>query len=265
MTQTPHLCRQVTFPLLHRESIGVSYHILTFAQPDGADAEPGQFAMIRGQNWGDACLLPRPMSYLTSGDKPSILIKVIGEGTRRMSQAQPGEVFSILGPLGTTWPLPKPGITPVLVGGGVGIAPLIFLARQLKTQGITCRVLYGGRTKEDLPMIGELAALGETQVSTDDGSLGHHGRVTELLEPLFSDGIQVYTCGPDRMMATVARLCESQKISCMASLEAPMACGYGVCLGCPVRTKAGGYIYTCVQGPCVDAKTIAWDDASGVS
>ena len=111
---------QVTLPLLRRESIGGLYHVLTFDHPEGSAALPGQFTMVRGAEWGDAPLLPRPMSYLTAGTTPSILIKVIGEGTLRMGRAEPGEPFTLLGPLGRPWRTPSPGRRTVLVAGGVG-------------------------------------------------------------------------------------------------------------------------------------------------
>src|SRR6187200_1692520 len=148
---------QVTLPLLRRESIGGIYHVLTFDHPEGSSALPGQFTMVRGAEWGDAPLLPRPMSYLTAGNTPSILIKVIGEGTLRMGRAEPGEPFTLLGPLGQPWRAPSPGRRAVLVGGGVGIAPLLFLARALAGNGQKPIALYGGRTSKDLPLDDELA------------------------------------------------------------------------------------------------------------
>src|SRR5688500_11183677 len=123
--------RLTTLPLLRRESIGGLYHVLTFEDTEGASALPGQFVMVRGAEWGDAPLLPRPMSYLTGGNTPSILIKVIGEGTLRMGRAEPGEPFTLLGPLGQPWRAPTAGRRPILVAGGVGLAPLLFLAREL--------------------------------------------------------------------------------------------------------------------------------------
>src|SRR5690242_13719748 len=110
-------------PLLRRESIGEHYHVLTFDAPRGVSARAGQFTMVRGAEWGDAPLLPRPMSYLTGGTTPSVLIKVIGEGTARMARAEPGESFTLLGPLGNTWRSVTAGRKPLLIGGGVGIAP----------------------------------------------------------------------------------------------------------------------------------------------
>lgn len=250
--------QQQVLPLLRRESIGDAYHVLTFDAPEAVTARPGQFVMVRGAEWGDAPLLPRPMSYLTAGRTPSILIKVVGEGTIRMARAEPGEPFNVLGPLGGSWRAPTPGRTPLLVAGGVGIAPLLFLARELAASGARPIAIYGGRTARDLPLHEELAEVAELRVTTEDGSRGRRGRVdVELIECL-DQSMDVFTCGPDRMMARVAELCAERDVPCEASLETPMACGYGVCLGCPVPLRDGGFVYACMQGPCIDARRIDW-------
>jgi dihydroorotate dehydrogenase electron transfer subunit len=247
-------------PLLRRESIGEQYHVLTFDAPGGVVAHAGQFTMVRGAEWGDAPLLPRPMSYLTAGTTPSVLIKVLGEGTARMARAEPGEPFTLLGPLGNTWRVPAPGRRPLLVAGGVGIAPLLYFARELAAAGVRPVALYGGRTARDLPLEDELADVSDVHLTTEDGGRGHRGRVTDLLPSLLGEGAEVYTCGPDRMMAAVTELCVARDVPCEASLETPMACGYGVCLGCPVPTTDGSYLYACMQGPCVDARRVAWGE-----
>src|SRR5262245_34637772 len=255
---------QVTLPLLRRESIGGLYHVLTFDHPEGSAALPGQFTMVRGAEWGDAPLLPRPMSYLTAGTTPSILIKVIGEGTLRMGRAEPGEPFTLLGPLGRPWRAPSPGRRTVLVAGGVGIAPILFFARALAAQslgGPKPIAIYGGRSARDLPLDDELTELTELIITTEDGSRGAQGRVTDVLGDVLGPDREVFTCGPDRMMAKVAELCAKRDVPCDVSLETPMACGYGVCLGCPVPTADGGYLYACMQGPCVDARSVDWSRA----
>ena len=263
--------------LLHRrDSIGSAYHVLTFESERAIDVAAGQFAMVRSETWGHAPLLPRPMSLLTGGHRPSILIKVVGEGTRRMAVASSGEPFLLLAPLGKAWSAAPAGHRPVLVAGGVGVAPLLYFARELAmatgaagmtgTTGVTQRplVLYGGRTAADLPLERDLAAVSELLVATEDGSRGTKGRVTALLaEALDGAGvhkgpIKVYTCGPHGMMAAVAAMCAERGVPCEVSLETPMGCGYGVCLGCPVPKTAGGFLYACTEGPCVDAAAIDW-------
>jgi dihydroorotate dehydrogenase electron transfer subunit len=246
---------------------GGLYHVLTF---DAAiPAAPGQFAMIRGAAWGQAPLLPRPMSLLTGGERPSILIKVVGEGTRRLAHASPGEPFDLLAPLGVPFSPPAAGQRAVLVAGGVGVAPLLFLARELSAgpAGPRPLALYGARTSADLPLADELGRAAELRVATEDGSRGVHGRVTLLLEaaldelgsPAEEAPVIVFTCGPEPMMAAVAAICCARGVACQVSLETPMACGYGVCLGCAVpRADGSGYLYACTEGPCVDARSIAW-------
>lgn len=258
MTNEAPKRRRVTLPLLRRESIGDSYHVLSFDDPEGTPAVAGQFAMVRGERWGDAPLLARPMNYLTSGHTPSILVKVKDDASARLARAEPGEPFSVLGPLGRPWREPTPGCRPVLVGGCVGIAPLLFLARQLAAEGARPISVYGGRSERDLPLDDELGELTDMHVTTEDGTRGTRGRATDVLEALLAPGVEVFTCGPDRMMARVAELCAHRDVPCEVSLDTPMACGYGVCLGCPVPTTQGGYLYACVSGPCVDARAIAW-------
>ncbi|MEJ7734431.1 MAG: dihydroorotate dehydrogenase electron transfer subunit [Polyangiaceae bacterium] len=263
MADAAHSKRTLHRLALHRrDSIGAAYHVLTFHAEQPLAVEAGQFAMVRGAAWGDAPLLPRPMSLLTGGHRPSILIKVVGEGTRRMAHASGGEPFDLLAPLGIPWSACPTDRTPLLVAGGVGVAPLVFLARKLGERKALS--IYGGRTADDLPMHEELAALGELRVATEDGSRGTRGRVTVALEVALDELARaatppkVYCCGPDRMMAAVAALCATRGVDCEVSLETPMACGYGVCLGCPVKKSAGGYLYACTEGPCIAAERIDW-------
>jgi len=254
--------QQITAPLLRRDSIGDAYHVLTFDLPEGPEIHPGQFVMVRGTEWGQAPLLPRPMSYLSGGPRPSLLVKVVGEGTVRMGRAEPGELFTLLGPSGTPWRAPDPSKRQVFVAGGVGVAPLLFLARTYASPERRPLFIYGGRTAKDLPLHEDVASLCDLQITTEDGSLGTQGRVTALLPDLLKDGVEVFTCGPERMMAAVAGLAAQAGVPCEASLEAPMACGFGVCLGCPVPTVEGGYLYTCTEGPCVNAARIDWERAA---
>ncbi|HVY48424.1 MAG TPA: hypothetical protein VHB21_21195, partial [Minicystis sp.] len=227
--------RHLTARLHRRDAIGSLYHVLTFEPEAPIEGAAGQFAMVRSATWGDAPLLPRPMSLLTAGERPSILIKVVGEGTRRMAHASSGEEFHLLAPLGNTWGPLAPGRRPVLVAGGVGVAPLLFFAREIAARGGPRPLaLYGARTHADLPLDHELGDVAELRVATEDGSRGTKGRVTALLDAAIDEGasaLEVFTCGPDAMMAAVAARCEAAGVPCRASLETPMACGYGVCLG----------------------------------
>jgi dihydroorotate dehydrogenase electron transfer subunit len=269
MTETAALApRALHRMLLHRrDSIGTAYQVLTYESEQPIAVAAGQFAMVRSETWGCAPLLPRPMSLLTGGHRPSILIKVVGEGTRRMAIASSGEPFLLLAPLGKPWSAVPRDHRPVLVAGGVGVAPLLFFARELAALGEDAArplVLYGGRTAADLPLDRDLATISELRVATEDGSRGASGRVTALLGAALEEAragqqaVKVYTCGPHAMMAAVAAMCAERGVLCEVSLETPMGCGYGVCLGCPVARTAGGYLYACVEGPCIDAAAIEW-------
>jgi dihydroorotate dehydrogenase electron transfer subunit len=251
--------RRVVAPLVERRGISDTYHVLTFHVADGLDAMPGQFLMARGSDWSDAPLLARPMSCLSGGTQPSVLIKVVGDGTRRMARAEPGERFTLLGPLGNHWPAPDPGRIQLLVAGGVGVAPLLFLGRQLAAGGLRPMAIYGGRSARDLPLSDELAQVSDLSITTEDGSRAVEGRVTDVLARIARPGMEVFTCGPHRMMAAVAAICEERGVECHASLETRMACGYGVCLGCAVPLHGQDYLYACVDGPCVDARRIDWN------
>lgn len=240
---------------------GAGYAFVVLDDPAAPPARPGQFVMVHGP-WGEAPLLPRPMSLRSAGPRPELLVKVVGEGTRRLCAASPGDPIDVLGPLGTAFEDPPAGAQVVLVGGGVGVAPLWFWAEEwAKRGGPRPTFLYGGRGAQDLPGSEQIAALADLVVTTEDGSRGRAGRVTVALAEHLGPGAVVYTCGPSPMMAAVARLAAQAGAACVASLEAPMACGFGVCLGCAVRRAGGGYLYCCVQGPVVDARTIDWGPA----
>jgi len=259
--------------LRQRDDVGPRTCLLRFELSQPLRARPGQFVMLRAADWGSAPLLPRPMSLLSAGLEVSMLVKVVGEGTRRLASAALGSSFTLLGPLGAPWVLPGAGERAVLVAGGVGLPPLLFLAREIgasapDAKGDRARpfLLYGGRTAADLPLTAEAQQSTELRVATEDGSRGTPGLVTALLEPALAeiarDGARarLYACGPEPMMRAVAAKAAAHDVGCQVSLEARMACGYGVCLGCAVPRASGGYLYACTDGPCVDSREIEWTD-----
>jgi dihydroorotate dehydrogenase electron transfer subunit len=216
---------------------------------------PGQFAMLGldPERRHRDPLLPRPMAVYRGGrGELEFRFKVVGRGTRIMAELRRGDRVSVLGPLGNGFPpLSGPAI---LVGGGTGIASLYELARDATTRP---RVLLGGRSRADILGLDDFAALPiELEVATDDGSLGHRGVVTELLAP--APGEVVYACGPLAMMQRAHALAAAAGARCHVSLENPMACGFGVCLGCVVKTPAG-FRYVCTHGPVFDAATLGWE------
>jgi dihydroorotate dehydrogenase electron transfer subunit len=168
-----------------------------------------------------------------------------------MAELSPGAQVSVLGPLGNGFAVPDGPAT--LVGGGSGIASLYELAA---ARPHDLRVLLGGRTRADILGLEDFEKLGvELSLATDDGSLGRRGLVTDLLEP--RAGETVYACGPLGMMQRARELASAARARCLVSLENNMACGFGVCLGCVVKTPAG-FRYVCTHGPVFDADTLGW-------
>ncbi len=216
----------------------------------------GQFAMLRLDARGlrHDPLLPRPMAiYRGSGERIEFRFKAVGRGTRLLAALAPGAELGVVGPLGN-------GFEPadarsILVGGGTGIASLYELAASAPPGA---RVLLGGRTRSEILGLDDFARLPVSlEIATEDGSLGSRGLVTERLAPRAAD--TVYACGPTAMMRRCAEIAAAAGARCLASLEAHMACGYGVCLGCAVPTKER-FRYVCTHGPVFDAATLAWED-----
>jgi len=231
-----------------------------------SSALPGQFVMIRV---GSALepLLRRPFSICGTlqGEILLILYKVVGRGTALMSEASKGDGMMILGPLGKGFSkAPAKGRT-ILVAGGIGIAPLLFLAQTLKTRELIFLAGYQSAS-EIVPF--EKIDLTEANVvtATDDGSAGHHGFVTDLLKTHLHTGSEssseVYACGPTPMLKKVAALTIEGNAPCQMSLEAYMACGLGACQGCAVKSSNPEelmYHLVCRDGPIFSARSIDWE------
>ncbi len=227
-------------------------------------AKPGQFVMIR-VGVGKDPLLRRPFSiHQTSADgRIQIYFKVVGKGTEMLSRVQQNSTLSVLGPLGRGFRLDLQAPA-IIVGGGLGIAPLLFLAKEncrLKAHCQNDLVLLGAREKDELNhLVDDFKALGlRLLIATDDGSLGYHGFVTELLrQEILPPGCVVYGCGPEPMLAGIRKICHTQGVSCQVSVESVMACGMGACLGCSRPKKNGGYTHVCLNGPVYDAEDLLW-------
>jgi len=218
--------------------------------------------MLRGP-WDRDPLLPRAYSVLAvEGDRAEFLIRRVGRGSERLASAAPGEQIVVLGPLGSGFPEPgSDPVTDLLVAGGCGVAPLYMTARQALAagRGDRTRVLFGGRESCELVLLDRLQGLGlPLLTATEDGSAGEAGLVTDLLarELAVPGAKRVLACGPEGMLRAVRELARRHSAACYLSLEAPMACGVGVCLGCAVRAKRVPYLYVCQQGPVFDAEEI---------
>lgn len=242
-----------------------NYRLTLDAPLIGGASKPGQFVMIR-TSIGKDPLLRRPFSVhqVLPNGQIQIYFKEVGRGTRLLSRAKIGDVFSVFGPLGRGFKINTDGPS-ILVGGGLGIAPLLLLLKEncrLKKNCGDDIVIIGGRnTDEVAPLIEDFKEYGvPIKVSTDDGSLGYHGYVTEILKSLyFTTNTSVYACGPEPMMAGIAGLCSQKDVSCQVSVESVMACGMGACLGCSRPDKKGSYTHVCLNGPVFDAEKLEWN------
>ena len=253
----------VPYHVAHRKTLPGGYVVLRLTG-EAMECEPGQFVMLRG-DWGFSPLLPRPFSLaLVDGPDLTLLVKVIGEGSRRLAAAQRGDVIQVHGPLGTAFRRIGPDERVLLVGGGVGIAPLLFLARASRSDtGGGIIVVYGGKSRRDLPMAAEVAAAAESVTFvTEDGTAGERGLASSAMVDLLARGQfdRIIACGPWPMMGAAAQIAAEAGLPCEVSLEAMMACGYGICLGCALPGTDGGYLYACTDGPVVDAGRVIWGD-----
>ena len=233
-----------------------------------AEAKPGQFVMLRVGDGLDP-LLRRPFSICgTRDDVLLILYRVVGKGTALMSGLAERSEISVLGPLGRGFRLSEEGVLPVLLGGGMGVAPLFFLAQALT--GRDPRFLMGFPTAEEIITTEHLGlAPLSVSVSTDDGSRGFAGFVTDLLEgdleahPSQADSLVVFACGPKPMLKAAAAITMGRGIACQVSLEANMACGLGACQGCAVpadREQERSYFHVCQDGPVFPAEAVDWSE-----
>jgi dihydroorotate dehydrogenase electron transfer subunit len=248
------------------------YRIFSALDPAGPEPAAGQFYMLAAASgWGSAeerPYLARAFSVADAereadGVRLDFLVDAIGPGTERLADLEPGEGLWITGPLGQPFSPPHelaPGAPgAILVGGGIGIAPLALWRRRLLDQGTPARVLLGFRDREHS---GGLALFdcSEIRLASDDGHRGHHGYVTDLLAVLLegddAGSAAVYACGPPAMLEAVRRLGAERGVACELAMEAPMACGFGACFGCAVPLQAGGYMRLCVDGPVVRGERI---------
>lgn len=224
---------------------------------------PGQFANILVKN-SQNTFLRRPFS-IYQVDYPtntiSILIKAIGEGTRHLSDCIAGQKLSVIFPLGKGYSIPENKSKVLLVGGGVGVAALMILASDLHSAGHQVEILLGARSASDLVELDAFSKFGQVHTTTEDGTLGTKGFVTNhpVFGEIFSSFDKIYTCGPEPMMKAVAKFAITHKISCEVSLENTMACGYGVCLCCVTQTTEG-HKCVCTEGPVFDLKRLKWQN-----
>ncbi len=276
--------------IISNKRAGANYFEIVLESPKIADiCLPGQFIEIRISSTLDP-LLRRPFSIHRIGyrDKNegrksftiAILYEVVGKGTEILSQKKPGEYLDIIGPLGQGFvyreprnpclPAGRENRKPILVAGGMGVAPLLFLAEKLderrrkRDEGREkILVLIGAKTKSHIVCADDFKELGcDVKIATDDGSQGFKGKVTELLKKIlvsrFSSLIpRIYACGPRPMLKALTQISKQYNIPAQISLEAHMACGIGACLGCVINTT-GGFKRVCKEGPVFNSEEILW-------
>lgn len=247
-----------------------AYHSLTFVAPEIAErTEPGQFVTVAVGASG--ALLRRPFSvFSVSKHGPwagtvEVVFDAIGPGTRWLAERSKHDVVDLVGPLGRPFPLPQQPVGCLLVGGGYGTAPLLFLAQRLQQQGLRTDMVIGAASADRVFNAIEAKRLSATaHFTTEDGSLGTPGIVTDVLDDVLDSagaGV-VYACGPMPMLAAVARVARRRRLPCQVAVEEAMACGVGVCWTCvlPYSRKEGlRNLRACVEGPVFNAARIEWE------
>jgi dihydroorotate dehydrogenase electron transfer subunit len=248
------------------------YRLLSALDRTGPAPRAGQFYMLTGERWGGGAgerpYLPRAFSVAEAesadgGVRLDFLLEAVGPGTQRLAELRTGETLSVTGPLGRPFSRPAElepeSAGAILVGGGIGIAPLAILRRELAGAGVPQRVLLGFRDARHSGGL-ELFRCSEVRTASEDGHTGHQGYVTDLLAVLLEGddaaSAVVYACGPPAMLEAVRTLCADRGVTAELAMETPMACGFGSCFGCAVPLADGGYMRLCVDGPTVPADRV---------
>jgi NAD(P)H-flavin reductase len=256
------------------------YRIVSVRDDSGPQPQAGQFYMLAAaERWGSAegrPFLPRAFSVAAAepgrgGVRLDFLGEAVGPGTERLMSVGEGEEMWLTGPLGQPFSTPRAisdgSAGAILVGGGIGIAPLAILRRSLARAGIPQRVLLGFRDREHSGGVEELFGCEEVRLASEDGHAGHRGYVTDLLAVMLggdeASSAVVYACGPPAMLEAVRSLCDERGVAAELAMESPMACGYGACFGCAVPLADGGYMRLCVDGPVVRSNRIETALVSG--
>jgi dihydroorotate dehydrogenase subfamily 1 len=239
------------------------YRVFSLRDAGGPAPDPGQFYMLATERrWGEGGarpFLPRALSVADAEDgRLDFLVEGVGPGTDRLCELEPGERVWVNGPLGNGFSDPRGAAGAILVGGGIGVAPLALLRRRFAARNVPARVLLGFRDEAHSGGLDDLFACCEVALASEDGHAGHRGYVTDLLAQMLAGddaaSAAVYACGPQAMLDAVTQLCAAHGVPCQLAMEAAMACGYGACFGCAVPKPDGGYARLCVDGPVATAQ-----------
>lgn len=258
-----------------QQDLGAGYHLITMLWPElAAEVRAGQFVMLGLPDLTEM-LIRRPFSvarvHEDEAGSPSsfdVLYRIYGRGTLAFSRLRAGAELSVLGPLGRGFWLPEGRDSParvLMVAGGIGNAPFPLLLQQLGGSAARARMLFGGRSSADLTLLDWFRERCEVVVSTEDGSLGRKGLVTEPLVELLDGAAErpdvVFACGPTPMLRAVSTICLERDVPCQLAVEETMACGFGVCLGCVIPKRSPEseferFVRVCKEGPVFDAREI---------
>lgn len=223
------------------------------------EMQPGQFAQLQVEG-SQNTFLRRPISinyFDKERNEVWFLIQMVGDGTRQLAKAKLGDVINTILPLGNTFTVKENEQNVLLIGGGVGTAPMLYLGAEMQKRGIRPTFLLGARSKNDLLQLEMFNEIGEVYTTTEDGSFGEKGYVTmhSILKNRSYD--RLYTCGPKPMMVAVAKYAKTKGIACEVSLENTMACGIGACLCC-VENTTEGHVCVCTEGPIFNINQLLW-------
>lgn len=253
----------IDFKVIENNHLSDSYSVLKLTPIVGElpDIYPGQFVQVQVKN-SASTYLRRPISVHFvdyAANELWLLVRRAGEGTESIIKSEVGSSLNIVLPLGGMFDTPssKDGRL-LLVGGGVGVAPMLYLGAYLVENGYKTEFLLAAKSESDLLQLDEFRKYGEVHISTDDGSVGEKGLVTQN-SVLQSDGLEfIYCCGPMPMMKAVAAIAKERDIECEVSLENLMACGVGACLCCVEDTVGRGHVCVCTEGPVFNIKRLKW-------
>ncbi len=247
--------------VIKNRTINDNYYVLEIqADHNVNDILPGQFVSLLVEDTRNV-FLRRPISiYDVHPERNSIdlLIQIVGEGTRLLSYLKPDDTVDVLYPLGKSYSILESEKKALLIGGGVGVAPLLYLAKKLKANNVDVHILLGGRGAKNIIETENFKQYGKLYISTEDASVGEKGFVTQHPVLQYADFDRIYTCGPDAMMRAVASIAAKNNIDCEVSLENMMACGIGACLCCVTPTESG-HQCVCTDGPVFNTKVLQWN------
>ena len=247
------------FRLIEKKEWAKSTYLLLQSDEPLEEIKAGQFVQVRVDD-AQHTYLRRPISIHDVDYKNrtiTLLVQRVGEGSNKIADTELNDTLNIIYPLGNGFTIPEKKQNVILVGGGIGIAPLYYLGKMLKEKGIEPQFLLGGRSKSDLIMLEDFESVGKVYITTNDGSLGEEGFVTQhsiWKEKKFD---MIYTCGPKPMMMALTKMARENNIDCEVSLENLMACGLGACLCC-VENTIEGHVCVCKEGPVININKLLW-------